>query len=291
MFCSDIFNIICTWLEMGDSILFALCFKIHYEERVMQKGKLSLTKNICENPHIVRYITDTFNIYISTAVIDKITKYGSVECLKYIIKNGIDIHTKPWGHIVVKSAIKNGNAECLKYIVSTELDNAYNVEWVYDAVTKGHLNCLKYMIESGRVYVTPNGIIETNTYATYFDTNCILIDEDIIHDVEYECAYLAAEYGHLNCLTYIIEKGLDWDNVECACIAVISGNLECLKYIVENSTESGVLTIKNNRSKCLQYLIENGRETDKEIQITLLNEQSRVQCLEYLETLQNNTKF
>lgn len=46
---------------------------------------------------------------------------------------------------------------------------------------------------------------------------------------ELTCFY-AAKYGHLNCLKYLRENGVDWDETEVCFAAICGGYIDCLKY-------------------------------------------------------------
>ncbi len=155
-------------------------------------------------------------------------KYGQLECLKYLHKNGY-----LWCGRTTTEAASNGHLDCLKYAY----ENGCIWGIIHSAIAaakNGHVECLRYLHEK----------------------NAPLTSVDYPTDVAEE----AVVNGHVDCVKFLHEIGIltDPSFLECA---ADKGHLDCVKYINENlnpSYDDISSAIKdaeeNQHHDCAEYL-------------------------------------
>ena len=85
-------------------------------------------------------------------------------------------------------------------------------------------------------------------------------------ETEKNAALLAAVYGHINILKYLVEERKISDEVKSQCVynAAGFGQLDCLKYLVEeaktplNDWEDIAFARYHEQPDCVNYLLEKG---------------------------------
>lgn len=77
---------------------------------------------------------------------------------------------------------------------------------------------------------------------------------------------LAAEYGQIECLKFLINFGCSW-NFLTTQKAAFYGQLNCLKFAMENGCEYNWLTVINSihHIECLKYLLDNYVKKDSDV--------------------------
>ena len=105
------------------------------------------------------------------------TKIGNLSIMKYLIENGVDSNL---GHIkLLVVACSKGYIPIVKYLIDIGMKNhTVNTNCLNAAIQNGNLAIVKYLVEHGSMY-----------------------------DLLSVC--VAAKYGHLDIIEYLISKGID----------------------------------------------------------------------------------
>jgi hypothetical protein len=190
-----------------------------------------------------------------------VIKEGDANVLKFMFENGCDI-----GLVSVVTATRFGQVECLKYLHDVGIFDMYlktccldmRGELDYLAAGNGQIECLKLLREYGYIF----------SDMTCFEANinghlkCL----EFLHDIGYNfssrvCAD-AAMSGCLECLKYLREIGCPWDERTCF-LSAKNEQIDCLKYAVANGCPINIEEcIENTFGECLKYLV-NLRVTKK----------------------------
>jgi hypothetical protein len=125
---------------------------------------------------------------------------GNMEMLKYCAANQCPIDEWACAY-----AAKNGHLECLKYL-HEDVNAPWHGDTGYEAVEHGRLHILEYLVESK-------------------------YDDDDSCDL---CIWIAAEYGHLDCLKYLHRTAkLPLTHVDLE-RAYNNNHFECVQYLLDN---------------------------------------------------------
>jgi len=143
-------------------------------------------------------------------------RHNSIDCLKYIIKNGTFNRSK-----ILDYAVGNGDIAIFKYLYGLGIRANYlcNIAAKY-----GKLHMLKYLRETG-------------------------------HEWDINAAYFAAGAGSLKCLQYCYENGLNFPVRTCKA-ASNGGHFDCLEYAHKHGAPITADTCKYAGTiECFKYAI------------------------------------
>lgn len=260
----------------------------------------------------VKYNIYTCNYHIDKSICDEAAKYGSLEILKHLIKNGVK-----YNECTMFNATKGGHFETIEY-----LHNISKGKWITDiytsssicegAVEGGHLEILKYLIGNGYfcgyygyVYAVKNNDFEMLKYlyeSKKFDQAKL---EWIAHNYQHEMVRheaekcrIAAKNGNLEMLKYLCEsffkdeKETEINNeiiYDMFRGAAEGGHIEILKYLYEkyekdifnNNNTLVKCAARNNHLNTFKYIIEKGCKLDNTIFYCAI-EKNNLQMFKYL---------
>ena len=160
----------------------------------------------------------------------QVARTNKLELLKWIREE----KKCEWDARTTRAASYQGNLEILKYCVANKCP--MNAGACGHAAANGNLECLKYLHEEAKA-PWASGTAE-----------------------------LAAEYGHVHILEYLVERNFNKYgifDVSVSVCAAKNGHLDCLKFLHEtakwpcNNSNALLEAHENNHPECLQYLLDN----------------------------------
>jgi hypothetical protein len=185
-----------------------------------------------------------------TLVCRKIAECGRLDYLKRAREKGFawDVRTT--------SAAAGRCVECLRYAYENGCPRDATV--IVNAAWHNRLDCLKYLISVG-------------CYSSTVTRN--------------DPCGAAASTGHLECLKYLHQSGVHWDERTCS-YASTNGHFDCLRYAHENGCPWNKFTVSGAATSgcihCLRYSIENGCEFDPERVIKDACYKGNLESIKYL---------
>jgi len=224
-------------------------------------------ENAAEGGHleILKYLRKEVKAPWDSQIAERAAEQGHLHILKYLVKRKFFVARKREydgfdGGYVCWLAAENGHLDCLKCVhedAKLPLDST-----IADVAAEyGHLHILEYLVDCGYnkfhadacATVTKNGRLD-----------CLkCLHEDAKVPLDSRIADVAAEYGHLHILEYLVDCGYNKFHADACAAATKYGHLDCLKYLHETAkapwdAKAVYVAYSNNRSECLQYLLNNG---------------------------------
>ena len=145
--------------------------------------------------------------------------YGRLDCLQYAHENGCE-----WDEATTEAAAKKGHLDCLRY--AREGDEEDRCPWNEEAIMSAALNnqfaCVKYIVDN----------------MDDIDWSC---DEEE-RDTQNNAAAFAAQWGNLEMLKCVVEKGCPIDTFTFSFIGFkCFPSIDCIQYLLEKTDNSNVV--------------------------------------------------
>ena len=279
-------NIVIEYLEDSDNMLCKLVNHRYYNMIHQPKNKsIKLSRCLYESYNMLDYIMRNYDFTFSYKTLARVCRYGNynaivkmhtfqiindvqwecqfsrlatIECIQYgslpalsfLINNGYEYNAS-----TMEAAALHGDLECMKYLHKRRCKWSYDV--LNNALTHNHIHCYNYAIQNGCKIV--NTTLITASLHGHLD---ILKDLHINKKVElkWKAASYAALNGHINCLEYVLDNGVDVNGYVCS-YAIESGRLEMLKYAISKNcplTKYAIINaVRFDRDNMYSYIINN----------------------------------
>lgn len=164
---------------------------------------------------------------------------GSLECVKYLESKG----AKPVdtvGLSLLEAAVNSGNLELVRYLVSKEKPNNRTNDALCLAARLGHGDIVRYLVEECSADVKTTGAART-----YVRSSLNGFYAALVHPHKGSPLLQAAEFGHMELVKYLMDKGADvnavqkgnnryWDSS--ALVAASFGQPHVLKFLLEKAS-------------------------------------------------------
>jgi hypothetical protein len=157
----------------------------------------------CGNLELLKYFHEkdySFSFFVSCEAAEN----GHLECLKFLHS----IHCV-FNHMTFDYALKNGHLECLKFLKEVNCPFDYRTVCI-TASEQGYSECLKFLCEK---------------------LGCV---------VEYSSISGAVRYGHINCIEYLLQRGLKLEKT-LPKIAYEYKKYDCLDYLFKKGCPGSLL--------------------------------------------------
>src|SRR5690606_14914171 len=256
--------IFCTFYVSKRIMEMSVRFLDLYYDSMSNKNLLlkSLCRDIRDNVSIDRFIGFGLDIeFILFNICKHASQFDNLDILKYYI----DLEGSNHSYVLYK-ACRYGSLECLRYICDNKSRD--EIIEIYGAIKYSYyLNDHSYRLDVVKF------ICEKRSDSKF---------EDIFY-MNPDICYNAASAGSLECLKYLHENGVPWD--EETCFATARGSsLECLKYLHENGCpwdeETCLNAAEAGSLECLIYAHQNGCPWDKGT-CSAAAEAGSLECLMY----------
>lgn len=164
---------------------------------------------------------------------------GSLECVKYLESKGArPVDTV--GLSLLEAAVNSGNLELVRYLVSKEKPNNRTNDALCLAARLGHGDIVRYLVEECSADVKKTGAART-----YVRSSLNGYYAALVHPYEGSPLLQAAEFGHMELVKYLMDKGADvnavqkginryWDSS--ALVAASFGQPHVLKFLLEKAS-------------------------------------------------------
>jgi hypothetical protein len=164
---------------------------------------------------------------LNDAICNHAAKNNNLEMLQWAIENGCLIQ-----NICINTAAEHGHTEILKWLKNYgwQFNEDRCVMAALAAAKNNHLNTLKWLCENNcpMSFDIGNHAIGNNNLEML-----IWIQQKGYLNRDPISINIAAEYGYIEILKWLLNNGCRWNRTTCA-MAAKSGNLELLKYLREN---------------------------------------------------------
>ena len=207
---------------------------------------------------------------------------GATNCLASLMKAGADVNAKWYDddstvYTILDLASKYGHVECLKFLMQNgiSIDN----EAVFVAAANGHTKCLEELIKAGVVINICEGLTwPLKCAAGQYNTMELLIGEGAdVNMVRFgeTALHSAARSGNDVCVQLLIQSGADvnlGENETPLMLAAEQGRAACPRTLIKAGADvhrkdakgQTALTraLKGNHHECIDSLIEAGANVD-----------------------------
>ena len=228
-----------------------------------KKGELAL---------VIEAFSNIKSSNIKEIAFERAVKWGHLDIVKYLVENGIDIHTQ--NDQALKYACIHGRLEVVKYLIENgaDISKVYenNMAVLIEVANNGYLNVIKYLLEIINSTEYSEMILLTACVKGHLNMVKYLVEKGTnIHFLNEQSLWSACQQGHLDIVKYLIEKGavINDDMLECASS---KGNLKIVKYLVERGADvhaNDEQTLKSAYAKgymqTARYLVEQGADISK----------------------------
>lgn len=183
---------------------------------------------------------------------------GHLECLQVATQNECALDGS-----VCAEAAGRGHLSCLAFLHSTGY-GGWDEDTPRAAAAWGHTECLAFALAHGCAWnprlvciaAASGGFLQTLTLAV--ETPTTIMTQGVI---SHTALVVAARGGHLDCLTYLHERGWPWSAEVCAW-AASAGRLDCLAYAHDRGcpwdARTSAWAARNGHLHCLVYAHHQG---------------------------------
>ncbi len=267
---ADILRLLGLYLDIDDII--SLChLNKKIKDSITEKGiflrdlghqRLSKYSDRLQNRHVIDEI-------ISVNTLKDAVIRGYLEKVKYFIKDSLGFYPFEYYRLLT-SAVSRNYLDIVEYL----LERKSNLD-LYDhkhdaliiAARHGYLEIFKYLISKGYLNQAAGALqaaIEDNRLSIVE----YLMSENLRSNLQrIDCLSLAAMYGHLALVKYLITKNIDTRIDDALWRAAGGGHLAIVKYLIENGADvhtrddsALIFAIDNGYLDVTKYLVERGAD-------------------------------
>ena len=225
------------------------CLKYAHENGCSWDIEIMEEACLSNNLEIIKYVHEIMKEpFDELSCIYILLKYGYLECLKYVHKNGGKLTTN-----TMQFALEKNNGECIKYLIQMKcpMDEYANIM----AVKFCDLDIVRYLYENNLIklndsYLLKHSILNKMNVLRYILDNGCPYSSDIINDI--------IKLDKVSYLKYFRNKyqmGIDESNL----IYIIKQDaIRCLKYVYKKTLLFDIYSCFNiylkSRNKCRKFL-------------------------------------
>lgn len=178
----------------------------------------------------------------SAAIPKQAARHGSLACLMYAHAYGC-----PWREFAtIRAAMIAGSLPCFLFAVE-HAQQSFAASLLHLAIEQGNVRWMDYLWKKS------NRFQRFRAKPEFAET----------------LTELAAQHGHLDCLTYLHERGVKWDATT-TIVAAENGQLACLAYAHEHGCRwtkaAATVAHHEGHEDCLTYLLRHGCPLDSPLQ-------------------------
>ncbi|KAG7376382.1 hypothetical protein PHYPSEUDO_013650 [Phytophthora pseudosyringae] len=225
---------------------------------------------------------------------------GHLEVVRCLVENGADVNAKElikYGDTALTEAAREGHLEVVRCLVENSADvNAGGDTPLMEAVRLSHLEMARFLVENGAVVDAKDECERGRIWRHCADKRCWIGASRVVQflvekgaSVNAKAEYgdtpliLAAHYGHLEVVRYLVDKNADVnageDGETPLLRAARQGHVEVVQYFVENGAdmnpknENGATALNVASSfAVVQFLVKQGDENMQRVWVIPGNE-------------------